>query len=602
MKKYSRIFGYLGKQKGKLGLYLLYTVISTVFGVVSIGMLIPFLSVIFQVEGAPGADIIKSNALGSVLTGYLNRLMETDGKVAGLTVICLFIIIATLLKNLFLYMSNRISVPLRSTIITELSDDLYDKILRMPVGYFTEKRKGDIISRMTNDIAIIENSVVGTLDGMIKDPLTVLGYLVFLVFLSPYLSLFLLVLLPVTGILIGRVSRKLKKQSHEIAVKSGESLSILDETLGGLRVIKAFLMEPLLSKRFHRINQELFQVRKKMGARRDLASPLTEVLGVMVLSTILYFGGRLVLGGSGLQGGELMAYIASFGIIINPAKNISSSLFKIQNGAAALIRVEEILAAPVVVDDNPHGRKLDAFNSSIEFRNVTFAYADAVILDNINLTIRKGQTIALVGSSGAGKSTLADLVPRFHDVTSGEVLIDGINIREYSLASVRSQMGIVTQEPILFNDTIEANIRFGKQDATDNELADAAKVANAQGFIENKEEGYKENIGDRGSKLSGGERQRLTIARAVVKNPPILILDEATSSLDTESERLVQDAINNMMQNRTSIVIAHRLSTIRHADEIIVLQKGKIVERGNHEQLISQNGFYRKLVDMQEVK
>ncbi|RYY60301.1 MAG: ABC transporter ATP-binding protein, partial [Chitinophagaceae bacterium] len=498
--------------------------------------------------------------------------------------------------------SNRISVPLRSSIITELNDDLYDKILRMPIGYFTEKRKGDIISRMTNDIAIIENSVVGTLDGMIKDPLTVLGYLVFLVILSPYLSLFLLVLLPVTGILIGRVSRKLKKQSQDVAIKSGESLSILDETLGGLRVIKAFLVEPLLSKRFHRINAELFQIRKKMGARRDLASPLTEVLGVMVLSTILYFGGRLVLSGSGFQGGELMTYIASFGIIINPAKNISASFFKIQNGAAALIRVEEILAAPVVVDENENGRQLLSFNDSIEFRNATFAYSDAVILDNINLTIKKGQTVALVGSSGAGKSTLADLIPRFHDVSSGEVLIDGINIREYSLRSIRSQMSIVTQEPILFNDTIEGNIRLGKQTATQEEVIDAAKVANAHGFIERKDDGYKENIGDRGSKLSGGERQRLTIARAVVKNPPILILDEATSSLDTESERLVQDAINNMMQNRTSIVIAHRLSTIRHADEIIVLQKGKIVERGNHESLLGQNGFYRRLVDMQEVK
>ncbi|MET0637234.1 MAG: ABC transporter ATP-binding protein [Chitinophagaceae bacterium] len=602
MKKYSRIFKYLSKQKGKLALYFIYTVLSTVFGVISIGMLIPFLSVIFQVEGAPGGDTIKSNALGAFLTNNLNSFMASEGKVAGLTVICGMIVLSTLLKNLFLYLSNRISVPLRSSIITELSDDLYDKILRMPIGYFTEKRKGDIISRMTNDIGIIENSVVGTLDGMIKDPLTVLGYLVFLVVLSPYLSLFLLVLLPVTGILIGRVSRKLKKQSQEVAIKSGESLSILDETLGGLRVIKAFLMEPLLSKRFHRINGELFLIRKKMGARRDLASPLTEVLGVMVLSTILYFGGRLVLSGGGLQGGELMTYIAAFGIIINPAKNISASFFKIQNGAAALIRVEEILAAPVVVDENENGKQLSSFNDSIEFRNASFAYADAVILDNINLTIKKGQTVALVGSSGAGKSTLADLIPRFHDVTSGEVLIDGINIREYSLNSVRSQMSIVTQEPILFNDTIEGNIRLGKQNATTEEVMAAAKVANANGFIERKENGYNENIGDRGTKLSGGERQRLTIARAVVKNPPILILDEATSSLDTESERLVQDAINNMMQNRTSIVIAHRLSTIRHADEIIVLQKGKIVERGTHEQLIGQNGFYRRLVDMQEVK
>jgi subfamily B ATP-binding cassette protein MsbA len=325
------------------------------------------------------------------------------------------------------------------------------------------------------------------------------------------------------------------------------------------------------------------------------------VLGVVVLCIILYFGGRLVLETKGLKGEELMAYIASFAMLINPAKNISTSFFNIQRGAAALTRVEEIMKAPIVVDENVHGKKLQSFDDRIEFRNVTFAYEDAIILDNINLIVEKGKTIALVGSSGAGKSTLADLVPRFHDVTSGEVLIDGINIKDYSLHSVRSLMSIVTQEPILFNDTIANNIKLGKQDATEEEIIHAAKVANAHNFIVQKESGYNTNIGDRGSKLSGGERQRLTIARALIKNPPILILDEATSSLDTESERLVQDAVNNMMQNRTSIVIAHRLSTIRHSDEIIVLQKGKIVERGSHEQLLTQNGFYKRLVEMQEV-
>ncbi len=322
----------------------------------------------------------------------------------------------------------------------------------------------------------------------------------------------------------------------------------------------------------------------------------------MVLCTILYFGGRLVLENGGLEAKELIAYIASFAMLINPAKNISTAFFNIQRGAAALIRVEEVLKAPVVVDENINGKQLMSFEEKIEFRNVSFAYNDAVILDNVNLIVEKGKTIALVGSSGAGKSTLADLVPRFHDVTGGEVLIDGVNIKDYSLHSVRSQMSIVTQEPILFNDSIANNIRLGKEDASDEEIIEAARVANAHDFIMQKEDGYPSNIGDRGSKLSGGERQRLTIARAVVKNPPILILDEATSSLDTESERLVQDAINNMMQNRTSIVIAHRLSTIRHAHEIIVLQKGKIVERGTHDQLIQQNGFYKKLVDMQEVR
>lgn len=602
MKKYSRIFGYLRNHRGKLVLYFLCTVLATLFGVISIGMLSPFFGLIFDTGSTPGTSMVRTNVLGSYISNFLERTIEDGGKSAGLTAICLLIIISTILKNLFLYLSNRISVPVRAMIITQLRGDLYDKILRLPIGYFTEKRKGDIISRMTNDIAEIEGSVIGTFDGLIKDPITVIGYLVALVVISPKLSLFLLILLPVTGLLIGRVSRKLKRQSQDAAVKLGESLSILDETLGGLRVIKAFLAEKILSTRFHSVNDELFKVRKKMGARRDLASPLTEVLGVMVLSTILYFGGRLVLANEGLEAGELLVYIAAFAMLINPAKNISTAFFNIQRGAAALIRVEEVLKAPVVVDENPNGKQLGSFNEKIEFRDVVFSYDDAIILNNVNLTIHKGKTIALVGSSGAGKSTLADLVPRFHDVTGGQVLIDNVNIKDYSLHSVRTMMSIVTQEPILFNDTIANNIALGTPNASEEEIMRAAKIANAHEFIIQKEQGYHTNIGDRGSKLSGGERQRLTIARAVLKNPPILILDEATSSLDTESERLVQDAINNMMQNRTSIVIAHRLSTIRHADEIIVLQKGKIVERGNHEELIAQNGFYRKLVEMQEVK
>lgn len=602
MKKYARIFGYLKNHSGKLALYFLSTILATLFGVISIGMLIPFFGLIFDTGQAAGADMVKSNVLGSFINNTLTGIITSYGKLGGLTAICIFIITSTFLKNLFVYLSNRISVPVRTAIITQLRGDLYNKILRLPIGYFTEKKKGDIISRMTNDIGEIESSVVGMFDGLIKDPLTVLGFLLFLVIISPRLSLFLLILLPVTGLLIGRISRKLKRQSQDAAIKLGEGLSILDETLGGLRVIKAFLAEKLLSGRFHKVNDELFHVRKKMGARRDLASPLTELLGVMVLCTILYFGGRLVLENNGLEGKELMAYIASFALVINPAKNISTSFFNIQRGAAALTRVEEILNTPVTVEDKPDAKQLLSFNDKIEFRDVVFYYDDALILDKVNLTIQKGKTIALVGSSGAGKSTLADLVPRFHDVTDGELLIDGVNIKEYTLHSLRSFMSIVTQEPILFNDTIANNIRLGKENATEEEIMEAAKVANAHLFITQKEGGYQSNIGDRGNKLSGGERQRLTIARAVVKNPPILILDEATSSLDTESERLVQDAINNMMQNRTSIVIAHRLSTIRHADEIIVLQKGKIVERGTHDQLLEQNGFYKKLVEMQEVR
>jgi subfamily B ATP-binding cassette protein MsbA len=373
--------------------------------------------------------------------------------------------------------------------------------------------------------------------------------------------------------------------------------------LGGLRVIKAFNVESVLRNKFFDVNKELLTAKNKIGYRRDLASPMSEFLGVVVFAAILWYGGSGILKGSiPLEGSAFIGYLALFYNIINPAKTLSTSFSNMQKGTAAIQRIEEVLKAPITVDDNPNGKKIDLFNHSIEFKDVCFAYNEFVILKNINLKIEKGKTIALVGSSGAGKSTLVDLVPRFHDVSSGELLIDGVDIKKYSLKSLRNMMGIVTQEPILFNDSIANNIALGKPSACEEEIVNAAKIANAHKFISNKELGYKSNIGDRGGKLSGGERQRLTIARAVLKNPPILILDEATSSLDTESERLVQDAINRLMRDRTSIVIAHRLSTVRYADEIIVLQKGEIAERGTHDELIAKNGIYKRLVEMQEVK
>ena len=607
MKRFSIILRYLQDQKQNITFYFIFNLLSVLFSLVSLAMLAPFLQLLFGKEKLRDVEPtfnFSANGLLEYIKYVLSNLIKQHNEVYALGAICVIIIVSIFLKNIFLYFSYRVLAPMRNKVMTRLRADLYSKILELPIGFFTEQRKGDIISRMSNDANEIEWSVMSTLEGLIKEPITIIIILATLVFLSPPLSLFLFILLPLTGFIIGRVSRSLKKQSTIAQEQLGTLMSILDETLGGLRVIKAFNAEKLLKNKFFSTNNYLNNVRNKIMFRRDMASPMSEFLGVIVLSCILWFGGRLVMGNhaGGLQPEGFITYIAIFTQIINPAKSLSTAFYNAQRGSAAVKRIEEILKAPVTVQEAINPTIFTSFTNSIEFKNVSFAYDDAVILDNINLRIQKGKTVALVGSSGAGKSTLADLIPRFHDVTHGELLIDGINIKEYSLHSLRSQMSIVTQEPILFNDTIADNIAMGNSDVNIAVIEHAAKVANAHDFIMQKEECYQTNIGDRGSKLSGGERQRLTIARAVLKNPPILILDEATSSLDTESERLVQDAIDNMMQNRTCVVIAHRLSTIRHADEIIVLQKGKIVERGTHEQLIENKGFYKRLVDMQEIK
>ena len=534
---------------------------------------------------------------------YLTHLIQSGDSFSALSIVCVAIIVSIFLKNLFLYFSLRALGPLKNAVSNKLRIEMFDKILSLPIGYFTEQRKGDMMSRMTNDIYEIEVSVIGTLEGWVKDPLAIIINLSVLFYISPRLTIFILLFLPVMGFIIGKVSRSLKKQSIKVSEKSGETFSLIDETLGGLRVIKAFNVERKLKQKFNYISEEFLDARNQVGYKRDLASPMSELMGVTIFAGILWFGGQLVLSHEiAMNGALFLTYMGLFYNIIDPAKSISTAFSNMQKGASAINRIEQVLNAPITVDDNPNGKTIETFNHEIEFRNVSFYYEETPILKNINLTIQKGKTVALVGSSGAGKSTLADLVPRFHDATIGEILVDGINIKEYSLHSLRKLISIVTQEPILFNDTIANNIALGMDNAGKDEIINAAKIANADSFIQQKENGYETNIGDRGSKLSGGERQRMTIARAVLKNPPILILDEATSSLDTESERLVQDAINNLMNNRTSIVIAHRLSTIRHADEIIVLNKGEIAERGTHDFLINHNGIYQKLVEMQEVR
>jgi ATP-binding cassette, subfamily B, bacterial MsbA len=606
MKRFSTILKYLSDQKRYVGLYFLFNLLSVLFSLVSLTMLVPFLQLLFGKEKAvdqmPHVGFSAASIL-EYIKYILGILIREHSQAYALGAICIIIILSIFFKNLFLYLSLRILGPMRNRVLNRLRTDLYSKILELPLGFFTEQRKGDLISRMSNDINEIEWSVISTLEGVFREPLTILVILATLVFLSPPLSLFLFILLPLTGFIIGRVSRSLKKQSNIAQEQLGVLMSILDETLSGLRVIKAFNAEKLLKSKFIQTNNYLNHIKNKIIFRRDMASPMSELLGVIVLSCILFFGGQMILSHRfALQAEGFITYIAIFTQIINPAKSLSTAFYNAQRGTAAIKRIEGILHADIVIKEPAHPEPISSFNDSIEFKNVSFSYEGVEVLHNINLKIYKGKTVALVGSSGAGKSTLADLIPRFHDVSGGELLVDGINIKNYSLHALRDLMSIVTQEPVLFNDTIASNIALGKPEAQINEIEEAARVANAHQFICLKENGYQTNIGDRGSKLSGGERQRVTIARAVLKNPPILILDEATSSLDTESERLVQDAINNMMQNRTSVVIAHRLSTIRHAHEIIVLQKGSIVERGTHEELVSQHGFYKKLVDMQEIK
>lgn len=607
MRSLATIFQYIKRYPALVSLYFFFNILSALFSLVSLVMLAPFLQVIFNVTSSANNQITSRFAFGPLKTFYywLTYLVNTeDGKVKALGVICVVVVVTVILKNLFSYLALYVLNPVRNNIINDMRTDMFKKILKLPIGYFNEQRKGDLMSRLTNDLSVIEYSTISFLEIIFREPIVIIFLIASMIRLSPELSLFLLVFLPIIGFAIGRVGRSLKKMSTRVQEKLGSILSIIEETISGIRVLKAFNAEAHQSKKFNEENEKLFHIKNRSNRRRDLASPVSETMSIAAVCFVLWYGGRMVLreNAFNLSGQDFLTFILIFTQIIPSLKMFSQAFYNIRNGAASVERIKVLLQENETIQEPAQPKTLCSFKDSIEFKDVSFSYADMVILNNVNFKIQKGKTVALVGSSGAGKSTLADLVPRFHDVSNGELFIDGVNIREYSLESLRSQMSIVTQEPILFNDTITNNIKLGKPDASDEEVIQAAKVANAHNFIMHKEQGYEANIGDRGSKLSGGERQRLTIARALLKNPPILILDEATSSLDTESERLVQDAINNMMQNRTSLVIAHRLSTIRHADEIIVLQKGKIVERGTHDALMQQNGFYKRLVEMQEVR
>lgn len=606
MKSLKTIFRYIKNYPGLVAAYFSFNILSVIFSVVSLGLLAPFLMLIFKT-----GDVFKvisgngGNPIDTFKVYISDMVNEPGGGVKALTLICTIIFVAIIFKNLFAYLSMYYLNPIRNRILNDMRTAMYRKILKLPIGFFSDKRKGDIMARFANDLNDVEASTISVLESLFREPIMIIGYFTYLVILSPQLTLFLVIFLPIAGFILGRVGRSLKKKNQQVLQQFSNLFSTVEETLGGIRVIKAFNAERKVQAGFDTQTDKIFHLKNRANRRRDLASPMSETLGVTAVLCILFYGGRLILAGDasiGLKAEDFITYIAFFSQLIQPLKNLSTASFNIQKGAASIERIEGLIHTPVEIQDSPNAKTLQAFEHSIELKNVSFSYEEVTVLKNINLIIPKGKTVALVGSSGAGKSTLADLIPRFIDASEGEVLIDGKNIKDYTLHSIRSQMGIVTQEAILFNDSIANNIALGVDNAPHESIEQAAKIANAYQFIERKDEGYETNVGERGMKLSGGERQRLTIARAVLKNPPILILDEATSSLDTESERLVQDAINNLMSNRTSIVIAHRLSTIRHADEIVVLQKGEIVERGTHESLIVQNGFYKKLVDMQEVK
>lgn len=598
MKNLSRLITYLADYKAQLALYIITTILQIIFSVFSFAMLAPVLEVLFS--GAQKPPVSTNADWMEKVSGAVYELVLKESPTTALLIIIGIVVLFTILKNLFLYISLYIMNPLRNAVLRRLRDDLFTKTISLPVSFFTEERKGDIISRMTNDINEVELSIMATLEVFIRDPFTIIFSVGAMIFISPQMTLFLLLILPVTGFIIGKIGKSLRRHSNIAQEQLGKMLGVIDETLGGIRVVKAFNAEKHQHLRFMQINNLIFRTRNAIAARRELGSPLSETMAIIVVGSILWYGGNLIFEGK-TTASWLFAFIAMFYQVINPFKSLSNSFLNIQKGSAAINRIEALLHTQNTITELPDAKPIKAFRQSIVLKDVHFNYGERKILNGINLTIEKGKTIALVGASGAGKSTLVDLVPRFHDVSSGELLIDGINVKAYKLDDLRRLMGVVGQDPILFNDTIYHNIILGTGGATKDQVEDAAHIAHAHRFILNKQDGYDTLVGDRGTRLSGGERQRITIARAVLKNPPILILDEATSSLDTESERYVQEAINTLMKNRTCIVIAHRLSTVQHADEIIVLEQGQIVERGTHISLMEIKGHYHKLVEMQQL-
>lgn len=603
-----RILLYLRKYTLYSALNVLFNILTVVFSLFSVVMIIPFLQLLLKkIPLVMELPPFKWDA--SYFFEYLKYLLSKqiaasgpDGSIIVLAKFCTLIAVLFFFKNLFRFLALYFLAPIRSGAVRDIRNDLYQKILSLPLSYYAKGKKGDIIARLTDDVREIENSIISFIEVTVREPLTIIIFLVALLFMSPQLTGFVLVMLLITGFIIGRVSKTLKRESFEAQTVTGQLISLIDETLGGLRIIHAFNAESFMRKQFDKVNVQLFSLNRRINTRRELSSPLTEFLAICVVCSVLYFGGILVLRYEKLEAESFIGFMVLFAQLIPPAKNFSTAFYNIRKGLASAQRVFEMMDADVTIPEKPNALPIKEFTTAIEYSHVGFSYNNydnKKILEDINLRIEKGRMIALVGQSGAGKTTLVDLLPRFYDAAEGRILIDGQNINDYKLSDLRSLFGMVSQESILFNDTVHNNIAFGIADATRDEVIEAAKIANAHDFIMRLQNNYDASIGDRGGKLSGGERQRLTIARAVLKNPPILILDEATSSLDSNSEKLVQGALIKLMKGRTTIVIAHRLSTIQYADEIIVMQEGKIAERGNHIGLMAKEGIYKKLVELQ---
>ena len=608
MKEFLQILRrFIPPYKKYLALTVIFNILSAVLNIFSFAALIPILQILFRTEGAGTATELMPWSLDNlkeVLANnadyYVTQLIGDVGATTTLLLIGLFLAFATFLKTGAYFLSSATIIPIRTGVVRDIRNQLYHKITSLPLGFFSEERKGDIIARMTGDVGEIESSIMSSLDMLFKNPILIISYFTALIFISWQLTLFTLVFVPIFGWFMGYVGRKLKRKSIAAQSLWSDTMSQVEETLGGLRIIKAFCAEDKMNKRFDGINSEYRDSIQRVNIRQQMAHPMSEFLGTVLIIIVLWVGGILVLDQQILSGPTFIYYLVMLYSIINPLKDFSKASYNIPKGLASMERVDKILKAENTIKEPANPKHIASFEHQIEFRHVSFRYGEQWVLKDINLVIEKGKTVALVGQSGSGKSTLVDLIPRYYDVQEGEVLIDGINVKDLGIHDLRQLIGNVNQEAILFNDSFYGNITFGVDSATREQVEQAAHIANAHEFIMQTEHGYDTNIGDRGGRLSGGQRQRVSIARAILKNPPILILDEATSALDTESERLVQDALERLMKTRTTVAIAHRLSTIKNADEICVLHEGEIVERGTHEELIEKGGYYRKLHEMQK--